>query len=39
MCKSTNTLTPAQVYRYAVQAFQSHLKLSNCTAPQNLVQT
>ena len=29
MRKSTNTLTPAQVYRYAVQAFQSHLKLSN----------
>lgn len=29
MRKSTNTLTPAQVYRYAVQAFQPHLKLSN----------
>ncbi|MGZ3392082.1 MAG: transposase [Isosphaeraceae bacterium] len=27
MRKSTNTLTPAQVYRYAVQAFQPHLKL------------
>jgi Transposase DDE domain len=29
MRKSTSTLTPAQVYRYAVQAFQPHLKLSN----------
>ena len=28
MRKSTSTLTPAQVYRYAVQAFQPHLKLS-----------
>ena len=27
MRKSINTLTPAQVYRYAVQAFQPHLKL------------
>ena len=27
MPKSTNALTPAQVYRYAVQAFQPHLKL------------
>src|SRR5437870_11336855 len=27
MHKSTNTLTPDQVYRYAVQAFQPHLKL------------
>jgi Transposase DDE domain len=29
MRKSTSTLTPAQVYRYAIQAFQPHLKLSN----------
>lgn len=29
MRKSTSTLTPAQVYRYAVQTFQPHLKLSN----------
>lgn len=29
MRKSTSTLTPTQVYRYAVQAFQPHLKLSN----------
>lgn len=29
MRKSTSTPTPAQVYRYAVQAFQPHLKLSN----------
>ena len=29
MRKSTSTLTPAQVYRYAVQAFQPHLKLSD----------
>jgi Transposase DDE domain len=29
MRKSTNTLTPAQVYRYAVQTFQPHLKLSD----------
>ena len=29
MRKSINFLTPTQVYRYAVQAFQSHLKLAN----------
>ena len=29
MRKSTSTLTPAQVCRYAVQTFQPHLKLSN----------
>lgn len=29
MRKSTNPLTPTQVYRYAVQAFQPHLKLTN----------
>lgn len=27
MRKSTNPLTPTQVYRYAIQAFQPHLKL------------
>lgn len=29
MRKSINPLTPSQVYRYAVQAFQPHLKLAN----------
>ena len=27
MHKSTNPLTPTQVYRYAVEAFQPHLTL------------
>jgi len=29
MRKSTSTLTPTQVYRYAVQAFQPHLNFNN----------
>ena len=29
MRKSTNTLTPTQVYRYAVESCQPHLKLGD----------
>ena len=32
MRKSTNTLTPAQVYRYAVECCQPHLQLRDGTA-------